>query len=115
MQVQARQARAVPFNRIYASWLAIAIIVAGACDALSTDLALTTGFAIEANPLVAAMQAQTGDYWILPKMLVHGWLAAGVAWFPNRLTLAVMTGVALLVFAVSINNFSIFLSAMNAA
>lgn len=102
-------------NRLYASWLAIAIIIAGALDAASTDLALMTGYAVEANPLVAAIQDVTGDYWIMPKMLVHGWLAAGVAWFPNRLTLAVMTGVAALVFTVSINNFLIFHSAMSAA
>ena len=47
MQLQARQARDARVNRTYAAWLAIAIIIAGACDALSTDLALMTGFAVE--------------------------------------------------------------------
>ncbi len=115
MQQQALVARAIPANRIYASWLAIAIIIVGALDSASTELALMTGFAVEANPIVAALQDLTGDYWILPKMLIHGWLAAGVAWFPNRLTLGVMTCIAALVFAVSISNLMIFQNAMSIA
>lgn len=115
MQLQARRARANPVNAQCAALLAAAIIFTGALDAASTELALMTGRAVEANPLIAALQRATGDYWILPKMVIHGWLAAGIVWFPNRLTLFVMSGVAVLVLMVAINNFLIFRHALSIA
>lgn len=108
VEAEAAEARAKPANRRYGGVLAILLILVGALDAFSTQLALATGLATEANPLVAAIQAALGDYWVLPKMIVHGLLAAGVAWFPNRLTLVVMSLLAVLIFCVSLNNFAIF-------
>ena len=93
---------------VWARILAVGLIVAGALDCVSTDLALGSGGAREANPVVAAMQTALGPFWLAPKMAVHGSLAWMVVWFPNRPTLFALSAVALLTALAAVNNFAIY-------
>lgn len=104
----AREARACPRAATFAWWLALALIIVGFLDVVSTDLALATGGAVEANPVVRNMQAALGPLWVAPKILLHGALAFMVVWYPNRATLVAMTGVAGLVLFAAVNNFGIY-------
>lgn len=92
--------------------LSLMIVLAGALDSLSTELALATGFAREANPLVRAVQEAIGVWWILPKMALHGALAWLVTWRPTWFTIGVMSLVTMLTFAAAANNFMIFADIM---
>ncbi|MBX2855530.1 MAG: hypothetical protein KTR21_11100 [Rhodobacteraceae bacterium] len=104
----AREAREDKRAGAYAFWLAIAILIAGVLDVVSTDLALAAGGAREANPVVRALQATLGGFWVVPKLLLHGVLGYMVTWFPNRPTLVSMTIVCVLVLFAAVNNFSIY-------
>lgn len=104
----ARLARRKPRNVTWSHYLAAALIVAGVADAATTEIALATGQASEANPIVAALQAAFGQWWIVPKMAVHGLLAGAVVYFPNRVTLYAMTALTAAIFAVAINNLLIY-------
>lgn len=101
-----------PLSRWIAVTIAIALLLVGAMDAVSTELALATGQAWEANPIVRWLQEQIGVYWIAPKMAVHGFLAFVVMRFPIPMTLLVMGALASVVFAVSLNNFDIYFDAI---
>ena len=104
----AREAREDKRAGAYAFWLAVAILIAGVLDVVSTDLALAAGGAREANPVVRALQASLGAFWVVPKLLLHGVLGYMVTWFPNRPTLISMTIVCGLVLLAAANNFSIY-------
>lgn len=104
----ARDARAEGRGVMWARWLAAAIIVVGALDAVSTDLALGTGLAREANPVVRFIQAQLGDLWLAPKMALHGVMAWMVTWYPNLPTLIALTAVSALAGLAAVNNFAIY-------
>lgn len=84
--------------------LAASIVVVGAADCVSTELALSTGAAKEANPIVATAQRWFGAYWVAPKMAVHVLLAGVVLTSPKPSTLAVMGAVMLLTLAATVNN-----------
>lgn len=101
---------ALPRRRRLAVAVAAALLIVGAMDAATTELALSTGAAREANPIVRAIQDVIGSFWILPKMAVHALLAAVVMRFPMPITLIVMGALALVVFYVSVNNLEIYLS-----
>lgn len=107
---EARLARADAHAVRWSYWLAYALVFVGMMDAISTEVALRAGGAWEANPIIRALQANLGVYWIVPKMALHGMLAFMVIWYPNRTTLVAMTGVAALVTAASVNNFTIYFS-----
>ncbi|MGD1868383.1 MAG: DUF5658 family protein [Neomegalonema sp.] len=104
----ALSARHCPKASSFAWWLAMALIVVGFLDVVSTDLALATGGAVEANPIVRQMQAAMGPWWVAPKILLHGGLAFMVVWYPNWTTRVTMSGVAGLVLAAAVNNFGIY-------
>lgn len=110
----AREARENESNARFAFWVALAVVVAGFFDVVSTDLALATGGAMEANPLIRAIQSALGPLWVVPKLALHGALGYMVMWFPNRPTLYAMTGVSGLVFLASASNFSIYLDVIGA-
>lgn len=88
--------------------IAILIIVIGALDCASTNLALGTGFAEELNPVVAWIQSVFGVYWIWPKMAIHAALAIVLLANPSRPALIAMSCVALLTLLASINNLAIY-------
>lgn len=104
----AAEARSNPWNVFWSHWLAAALIVVGVADAATTEIALSTGHASEANPFVRGLQDALGRYWIAPKMAMHGFLAGAVVYYPNRATLIGMSLVATIVLLVSINNFLIY-------
>ncbi len=95
-------------RRALAVALAAALSLAGLLDAVSTELALATGQAIEANPLVRAIQGEVGSFWLLPKLLVHILLAYVILTFPTRLTFAVMGALTATTFLVALSNFDIY-------
>lgn len=108
----ARESRANPLNAAAGFYLAIVIVIAGFCDVISTDLALSTGTAREANPVIRMVQDLLGPLWVAPKMALHGVLGYMVMWFPDRATLVAMSLVTGVVFLASINNLSIYLEAI---
>lgn len=110
----AREARSNPGCRTYGFWLAIGIVLVGLLDVVSTDIALTHGGAYEANPLIRSLMTSLGVFWVAPKMILHGALGYMVIWYPNRITLAVMTVVAGLVALAAANNFYIYAEAVGA-
>lgn len=75
-----RRDRAV---RLTARLLAGLIVLAGIFDVISTEAMLAAG-AIEANPLMAAVQQAWGIWWFFPKLLVHIGVAGFVLWLPSR-------------------------------
>lgn len=109
----AREARLDQRAVAWARWLALAIIIVGLMDCVSTELALASGQAREANPVVRAMLETIGVFWLLPKMMVHGALAGMSVWYPNRVTLTALTGVACLAGLAAANNFAIYFDAVS--
>lgn len=94
--------------RAAAAAFAVLTIVAGVLDALSTELALATGHAYEANPVVRGLQELGGLFWIVPKMAAHGLLAYVLVRYPNIWTIGLLGGLALATLAVALNNFQIY-------
>lgn len=63
--------------------LAALIVLVGILDVVSTNAALAAGY-MESNVLIAAIQATWGIWWFVPKLAVHGALAAFVLWLPSK-------------------------------
>ncbi len=70
--------------------MALAIVIMGGLDLVSTNAALAAG-QLEANPLLRSIQLDLGLWWSFPKMAFHLALAYLVLWIPSRRMLA--TGV----------------------
>lgn len=104
----AREARERPGLVRWSFWLAVVLVIVGFLDVISTDIALATGGAREANPVVRGLMDVLGPFWVVPKMVLHVVLGYMVVWYPNRPTLATMSAVAGLVLAAAINNFIIY-------
>lgn len=98
-----------------ATLLAAVMILAGALDALSTELALATGQAIEANPFVRSIQDQVGLFWLVPKAAIHLVMAYVIITFPTRLTFAVMGALAAATLLVAASNFEIYIDILRTA
>lgn len=107
---EARRARAHLRRAYWARVVALLLLTAGVADALTTELALRTGGAVELNPIIRATQAALGVWWIPAKMAAHLLLAAALMWYPNRPTIIAMAGVAVLTAAVAANNLVIYLT-----
>ncbi len=67
--------------------LALAIVIVGGLDLVSTNVALAAG-QLEGNPLLRSIQMDLGPWWSLPKMAFHLALAYLVLWIPSRRMLA---------------------------
>ncbi|MEO1328511.1 MAG: DUF5658 family protein [Pseudomonadota bacterium] len=102
-------ARAEPVGRVWALPVALFILFSGFADAISTSMAIGTGGAVEANPLVRAVQDLAGPAWVGPKLALHAALAALTVWYPNRPTLVLMALVSLIATAVSAHNVALFI------
>ena len=77
-------------NRRLRSWarvLALAMVIVGGLDLVSTNAALAAG-QLEGNPLLRSIQSDLGPWWSLPKMAFHLALAYLVLWIPSRRMLA---------------------------
>ena len=66
-----------------AQLLALMIVVVGILDVVSTNASIAAG-GIETNTLIAALMAQLGVWWFIPKMVVHVLVALFVMWLPSR-------------------------------
>lgn len=87
--------------------LAVLIVIIGALDCFSTELALGTGNAMEANPIVRWMQDVFGAYWVWPKMAIHTLLAIALLAAPSWSALVAMGLVSMLTLAAALNNLAI--------
>ena len=67
--------------------LALAIVIVGGLDLISTNVALAAG-QLEGNPLLRSIQLDLGLWWSLPKMAFHLVLAYLVLWIPSKRMLA---------------------------
>ena len=67
--------------------LALAMVVMGGLDLVSTNAALAAG-QLEGNPLLRSIQLDLGIWWSLPKMGFHLALAYLVLWIPSQRMLA---------------------------
>ncbi|MCI4660452.1 MAG: DUF5658 family protein [Neomegalonema sp.] len=112
--MKAAEARALPMRESWGFWLAVFLVMVGFLDVVSTEVALGTGAAREANPVVRSMMESIGVYWIAPKMLLHVMLGYMVVWYPNLPTLLTMSGVSMLVLAAAVSNSLIYLHATGA-
>jgi len=77
-------------NHRLRSWgrvLALAMVILGGLDLVSTNVALAAG-QIEGNPLLRSIQLDLGPWWALPKMAFHLALAYLVLWIPSKRMLA---------------------------
>ena len=73
--------------RYWGRVLALAMMIVGGLDLVSTNVALAAG-QIEGNPLLRSMQLDLGSWWSLPKMAFHLALAYLVLWIPSKRMLA---------------------------
>jgi len=85
---------------INARILALLIVLAAGYDVITTNANLAVGN-VEANSLIAAIQSYLGNWWSVPKILLHLGLASFVLWLPTRkmivLARVVVVGYALIV------------------
>jgi len=73
-------------NKRLRSWgrvLALAVVIMGGLDLVSTNAALAVG-QLEGNPLLHSIQGDWGIWWSIPKMAFHLALAYLVLWIPSR-------------------------------
>ncbi len=85
-----RIARTSRGNRQLRTWgrvVALAMVVLGGLDLVSTNAALAAGH-LEGNPLMRSLQVDLGPWWSLPKMAFHLALAYLVLWMPSKRMLA---------------------------
>ena len=84
--------------------LAMAMVIMGGLDLVSTNAALAAG-QLEGNPLLRSIQLDLGIWWSLPKMAFHLTLAYLVLWIPSKrmLTTGAVVSVAYVVLVA--NNF----------
>ena len=77
-------------NKQLRSWgrvLALAVVIMGGLDLVSTNAALAVG-QLEGNPLLRSIQGDMGYWWSIPKMTFHLALAYLVLWIPSKRMLA---------------------------
>ena len=103
---QAARSRRVDRWQAFALIVAILTLVVGVGDVVSTNQGLAAG-AVELNPLFAWIQAALGAWWFLPKMALHGIVAAMVLWYPQPMVLAVVIPIILANSAIILNNFAL--------
>ncbi len=86
--------------------MAILILVAGVGDVISTNQGLAVG-AVELNPVLAWIQAKMSFWWFLPKMALHGILAAIVLWNPRPMVMMAIITVILVNSAIIFQNLTL--------
>ena len=84
--------------------LALAIVIVGGLDLVSTNVALAAG-QLEGNPLLRSIQMDLGSWWSLPKMAFHLALAYLVLWIPSKRMLATGAMVSVAYVLLVANNF----------
>ncbi len=90
--------------RRWGRFLALAIVIVGGLDLVSTNVALAAG-QLEGNPLLRSIQMDLGPWWSLPKMAFHLALAYLVLWIPSKRMLATGAMVSVAYVLLVANNF----------
>lgn len=98
----------LPSRAAIAIFLAATTLLAGVLDAVSTELALATGLAFEANPFVRAIQDEIGSFWLVPKLITHVTLAYVIVKFPTNFTFGIMGMLAMVTLGAALSNFEIY-------
>lgn len=83
--------------------LAIALVVIGGFDVITTNAALAAGH-LEGNPLLREIQADLGPWWSAPKIGLHLALAFLILWLPSRRMISMARLVNFAYFAIIVNN-----------
>ncbi len=96
----------LPARTALAGLLAVAVIVVGLLDVVSTNAGLLVG-AVEVNPIMAMTQAAFGYWWFAPKLVLQLVAVAIVVLNPVRPVFVCVGGVAVVNAAVVANNFAI--------
>ena len=104
--IAAADSRQDDTQRIASYLLATLLIVLGSLDVMSTNLGLAAG-AVEMNPFVHWVQITLGEWWSVPKMLLHAITAAMVLWCPRPAVLYCVGAVSLIIATVVWNNFQL--------
>ena len=86
--------------------VALSVIIVGTLDVISTNAGLLAG-AVEANPLMAAMQDTFGRWWFVPKMAMQFITVAIVLMHPVRAGCVCVSAVIALNAYVVLNKFSL--------
>lgn len=79
--------RANDVLRLVALCLVVFYNVVGLLDIFSTVLAIETGVAEEANPLMRYLMEEIGVGWVAVKLTLQFMISAMVLWFPHRYVL----------------------------
>jgi len=103
---QAAESRRVEHWQTLALIVAVLTLVVGVGDVISTNQGLAAG-AVEINPLFAWLQAEMGAWWFLPKMALHGVVAAMVLWYPQPIVMSIVIPIILANSAVIVSNFAL--------
>ncbi|MEM6414544.1 MAG: DUF5658 family protein [Pseudomonadota bacterium] len=83
----AMSSRANDVLRLVALCLVVFYNVVGLLDIFSTVLAIETGVAEEANPLMRYLMEEIGVGWVAVKLTLQFMISAMVLWFPHRYVL----------------------------
>lgn len=75
--------RSDPARQGTALMLAVLIGFVGVFDVVSTNASLAAGNS-EANAFIASFQQSWGEWWFVPKLLIHLALALVILWLPSR-------------------------------
>ncbi len=76
-------------------------------DALTTESTLLIGGAYESNPIVCWMRCEFGAFWILPKMIGHGFLAWLTVRHPTMTMLVTMSALTVVLSVVTSENYAL--------
>ena len=68
--------------------MAVAMLLVGGLDILSTNAALAAGLA-EGNPIIQNIQQYLGEWWSIPKLIWHLAFALFILWLPTKRMLRV--------------------------
>lgn len=77
--------------------------VVGVLDIMSTSVAIDSGIAEEANPVVAQVMESLGPGWVGAKLFLQAIITVMVLWFPHRLVIGMFIA-AMFVNAIIVNN-----------
>ncbi len=96
----------IPARTAVAGLIAVAVIVVGLLDVVSTNVGLLAG-AVEMNPIMAVTQAALGYWWFVPKLVLQLVTVLIVVIHPVRPVFACVGGVAIVNGIVVANNFAL--------
>ncbi len=92
---------------VLAKTIAVLLLFFGFVDALTTESTLLIGGAYESNPIVCWTRCEFGAFWILPKMIGHGFLAWLTVRHPTMTMLVTMSALTVVLSVVTSENYAL--------